>query len=180
MSVICLTKPDSNDPDKEPQMDKNDCYNTDVPKELVEARNTFIRHGGNTLREYLHKYTDEMVKYLLYVNGGGVVTILAFMGTSELIRNRICLQIALVFYAAGLVCVGILRAIMLRRTECVLGSWNNNVEKYYEGRIEYSELIEEHKNRAESGRIFWRVGLISGVLSFIGLILGGISMFWQC
>ena len=157
-------------------MDKND-YNTNVPKELLEARNDFIQKRWEQLHEFLIKHTDEMIKYLFYVNAGGVVTILAFMGTSESIRNSICLRIALLCYALGLVCVGVLRVLLLLRIERVFNCWRKDTKKYWKQRIGFNELTEEDDNRTESGRTFWIVGCISGGLSILGLIFGAIGLF---
>ncbi len=171
---------DSKGSDKESKMDKNDYYNTSVPKEFLETRNDIIQKRWDQLHGLLTKHTDEIIKYLLYVNAGGVVTILAFMGTSESIRNSIYLQIALLCYALALMCVGILRVLLLLKIERVFNSWRRDANKYWKQHIGFSELTEEDDNRTESGRAFWIVGWISGGLSIIGLIFGGIGLFGQC
>ena len=161
-------------------MDKNDYFNTSVPKEFLETRNDIIQKRWDQLHGLLTKHTDEMIKYLLYVNAGGVVTILAFMGTSESIRNSIYLQIALLCYALALMCVGILRVLLLRKVERVFNSWRRDADKYWKQHIGFSELTEKDDNSTKSGRVFWIVGWISGGLSIIGLIFGGIGLFGQC
>lgn len=158
-------------------MDKNEYYNTSVPKEILKTRNDFIRQRWKDLNEFYLKYSDEIMKYLLYVNAGGAAMIIGFMGASESIRSLICLRIALCFFALGLICVGILRAILLHKIKYLFDNWRKDAEKYWNKNIGFTELTEKDDKRAESDWLAFIVGYISGGSFIVGLILAGVSLF---
>ena len=161
-------------------MDNNDYNNTSGPKETLEkTRNDFISERGEQLHKFYLQHIDETIKYLLYVNAGGAAISIGFMGASESIRNLICLRIALSLFAIGLVCVGILRAILLHKTKYLFDNWQKDVKKYWESQIEYTELIEKDDKRSESYGGAFIVGYISLVSFIVGLILGGVSLFFN-
>lgn len=158
-------------------MDNNDYYNTSVPKETLETRNNFISGRGEQLHEFYLKHSDETIKYLLYVNAGGAAISIGFMGASESIRSLICLRIALFFFAFGLICVGILRAILLHKIKFLSDNWQKDAEKYWNSQIGYTELREKDDKRSESDWGAFIVGYISLGSFILGLILGGVSLF---
>ena len=160
-------------------MDNNDYDNTSVPNEILKTRNKFISERGEQLHEFYLKHSDETIKYLLYVNAGGAAISIGFMGASESIRSLICLRIALLFFAIGLICVGILRAILLNKIKYLFDNWQKDVKKYWKSQIEYTELIENDDKRSGSARRAFIVGYISLVSFIIGLILGGVSLFFN-
>ena len=165
--------------DKDSQSNKDDYYNTDIPKNLLETRNTYIQERREQLQGFYLKHTDEIIKYLLYVNAGGAVAILTFMGTSKSIRNSIYLQIALLCYALALACVGLLRVLLLHKVAYLFENWRKDAEKYWVQDIGYNKLIEEDDKRSESGRKLWIAGYLSAGLSILGLILGAMGLFTQ-
>ena len=157
-------------------MDNKDYYNTRVPKETLETRNNFISERWEQLHEFYLKHSDETIKYLLYVNAGGAAISIGFMGASESIRSLICLRISLCFFAFGLICVGILRAILLHKIKYLFDNWRKDSEKYWNSQIGYSELTQKDDKRSESDWGAFVVGYISGGSFIVGLILGGVSL----
>lgn len=158
-------------------MKQSDYYNTSVPKEILEARNSAISTRWKELSEFYLKYSDEMIKYLLYVNAGGAATSIGFMGASEVIRGSVCLRISLLCFALGLTFVGILRAILVHKIEYLFDNWRKDTEKYWNNRMAYTELSENDDKRSESDSYAFIVGYISGGLFILGLIFGAISLF---
>ena len=158
-------------------MNQNDYYNTGVPKEDLEARNNFISERWKKLSEFYLKYSDEMIKYLLYVNAGGAATSIGFMGASEAIRSSTCLRIALLCFALGLTFVGILRLLLVYKIKHLLDNWRKDAEKYWNNRIAYTELTENDDKRSESDLYAFIVGYISGGFFILGLIFGAVSLF---
>ena len=118
-----------------------------------------------------------MLKYLLYVNAGGAVTILGFMGASESIRNLFWLRIALCCFALGLVLVGIVRLILVHKAGSAWNGWKKDVGQYWCGTIGYTELKDSDDERTKSDFWAWFFGYASGGAFITGLILGGISLF---
>jgi hypothetical protein len=158
-------------------MEQNDYYNTSVPKEVLEAKNNAISARWKELSEFYLKYSDEMIKYLLYVNAGGAATSIGFMGASEAIRSSTCLRIALLCFALGLASVGILRALLVHKIKYLFDNWRKDAEKYWSNRMAYTELTENDDKRSESGFYAFVVGYISGGFFILGLIFGAIGLF---
>ena len=158
-------------------MCKNDYYNTTVSEETLKTRNKLISERWKELSEFYLKYSDEMVKHLLYVNAGGAATIIGFMGASESIRKLICLRVALCFFAFGLTCVGVLRAILVHKVKYLFDNWRKDAEKYWNNKIGFTEISENDEKRSESDWWAFLVGYISGGSFLVGLILAGVSLF---
>lgn len=158
-------------------MDNNDFYYSSVPKETLDARNKFITERQEELSEFYLKHSDETIKYLLYVNAGGAAIVIGFMGASESIRTSTCLRVALCCFAFGLVCVGVLRAILLHKVKYLFDNWRKGAEKYWKQDIGFTELTDKDEKRSESDWLAFLVGYFSGGAFVIGLILGGVSLF---
>jgi hypothetical protein len=158
-------------------MDQNDYYNSSVPKEVLETKNNSISVRWKELSEFYLKYSDEMIKYLLYVNAGGAATSIGFMGASEVIRGSVCMRIALLCFALGLTFVGILRALLVHKIKYLFDNWRKDAEKYWNNRMAYSELSENDDKRSESDWYAFTVGYVSGGFFILGLIFGAISLF---
>jgi len=157
--------------------DNTDFYNTNVPPKLLEDRNDFIVKRWTHLGQFYLKYSDEMIKYLLYVNAGGAVTSIGFLGAFEEVRNSICLRISLCFFAVGLTFVGILRASIVHKIRNLHNNWRKDVEKYWKSDIGFTKLTENDDKRTESDLYAFILGYISGGAFVLGLIFGGISLF---
>lgn len=151
-------------------MDNNDFDYSNVRKDVIFGRE-------KELRDFYLKYTDEMVKHLLYVNAGSAAIVIGFMGASESIRASICLRLALCCFAFGLICVGVLRAILLLKVKYLFDNWKKDIKKYLNTEIGFTELSDNDDKRSESDWGAFIVGYISGGACIIGLILGGISLF---
>ncbi len=158
-------------------MDNNDFYYSNVRKDIIDDRNKTIFERWEDLRQFYLKYIDEMVKHLLYVNAGGAAIVIGFMGASESIRASICLRLALCCFAFGLVCVGVLRAILLFIAKYQFDNWRKDAERYWKAEIGFTELSDNDDKRSESDWGAFIVGYISGGACIIGLILGGVSLF---
>lgn len=158
-------------------MDNNDFYYSSVPKETLDVRNKLITKRWEELSKFYLKYTDETIKHLLYVNAGGAAIVIGFMGASESIRDSICLRLALCFFAFGLGCVGVLRAILLHKVKYLFDNWRKDANRYWKTEIGFTELSENDDKRSEPDWLAFLTGYISGGAFLIGIILGGISLF---
>jgi hypothetical protein len=154
-----------------------DHYHANIPKETLDARNKFIAERWEDLSKVYVKQSDEIAKLLFYINSGGVATLIGFMGASESVRSVTCLQIALVFFAVGLVFSVILRAMWVHQDKRILDGWQSDVKRYWNGEIGFTELMKNDDDRVGSDIPNYIVGYISGGAFVVGLILGVISLF---
>jgi hypothetical protein len=161
-------------------MDKNkaqDYYCESVPSPILERRNKFISSRWEELSKFYLTNADETIKYLFYVNAGGTATIIGFMGASETVRSIIILRVALCFFAAGLLSVGILRVFLFHKVRRVSDNWQKDVLKYWKCEIGFNQLVGNDNSRTGSDLISIIIGYVSGGSFFIGLIFGGVSLF---
>jgi hypothetical protein len=158
-------------------MNKQDFNDVKDHEELLRQRNNSVSKRCQELAEFYLKHSDETIKYLLYVNAGGVATSIGFMGASESARKLVCLRIALCLFALGVVLVGVLRVLLLHKVRFLLNNWRKDSEKYWARQIEYAQITANDYKRAESDLYAFVAGYASGASFVLGLILGGVSLF---
>jgi len=148
-----------------------------VKPEEIEQRNKFISERWSELHGFYTKHTDEIMKYLFYVNAGGTGAVLGFMGSSDIVRELLFVRISLCCFAVGLICVGIVRAILTHMTKSFLDNWKKDVASYYATKVSFNQLNANDKTRTESEIWPYFFGYLSGVSFIAGVIFGGISLF---
>lgn len=160
-------------------MDKKieDFYYANVSPEILKSRDKHINERWGELSSFYLKYSDEVIKYLFYVNAGGTGTIIGFMGASEKARGSTFLLVSLCCFAVGLTSVGILRTILVHKIKALFDNWRKDVDQYYTQKIGYSTLNDRDGVRSESD--FWAFffGYVSGIAFIIGLLLGGWGLY---
>lgn len=148
-----------------------------VKPEEIERRNKIISDRWSELHGFYTKCSDEIMKYLFYVNAGGAGAVLGFMGSSEIVRKLLFVQISLCCFAIGLICIGILRTILNHMTKSFFDNWREDVASYYATQMSYSQLDQNDNTRTESEMWPYLFGYLSGASFIAGVIFGGISLF---
>ncbi len=158
-------------------MEKNDFYTNGIPKETLDARNKYIEERWEQLYHVSTQAANEVLKYLFYVNAGGAGAVLGFMGSSATARDLVGAKIALISFGIGLVFVGVVRAIIIHRTNFFFKKWKEGVEKYYAVKVGFNKITDQDENRAESD--FWEFlfGYLSAIAGLVGLASGCFALF---
>lgn len=148
-------------------------YNQGTSPERLKEMIKRVESRWSQLNGMLVDVVQESIKYLFYVNAGGAVAIVAFIGNSENIRSLHWPWLVLSFFFLGLIFVGILNFARYHVVDSLLKHWQLDVDKFYDDRIDFVELQSRDDIRVSKT---WWVPLIAYV-SFTCFICGGIIGF---
>jgi hypothetical protein len=155
----------------------DDYYQGDVESNVLEVRDKYITERWDQLFAHLREGFNNMINYLLLINIGGCITTLSFMGASEAARGLVSLKVSTLFFAMGIVFIGILRAIIVHRAASFFNSWRRDVERYHSEVMPFSKMTANDDNRTQTAKIEFAVGYASGACFIIAAIAGAISIF---
>jgi len=110
-------------------------------------------------------------QFLLAVNGGSAVAVLAFIGAVPTLQRRWWPYVILAVFVLALVLVGVGRALVLHHMQALLSNWNGNVNKFYRDEIEWPTVISLDETKVKAGELMpWIVGWASFALFIAGLV----------
>jgi hypothetical protein len=110
-------------------------------------------------------------QFLLAVNGGSAVAVLAFIGAVPALQRMRWPYVILATFVVGLVLVGIGRAIVLRQMQALLTTWNGNINKFYRDELDWPTVLSLDEVKVNDGDwIPWALGLASFALFGGGLV----------
>jgi hypothetical protein len=134
--------------------------------ELAEARR-FLASHTEVLRGLLVTAAERAQNYLLVTNGVAALATLAYM----LIRPQAAGEVwcALLLFVAGVICYGIVAAVVFHRTQRDLISWITDVDKFYGDRIELEDVSSNLNSRIKRTR--W-IGPLLGYVALTAFIAG--------
>jgi len=117
-------------------------------------------------------------QFLLAVNGGSAVAVLAFIGAVPALQRRWWPYVVLAVFVLALVLVGVGRALVLHQMQGLLSNWSSNVNKFYRNEIEWPTVISSDEAKVKAGELIpWVVGWASFALFGIGLVALCICFF---
>ena len=158
-------------------LDAKGYYSSKIDSNVLEERDKYITERWEQLFALLQDGFNQMINYLLLVNFGGFMAVLAIMGFSQRARAVMSLRSSLLFFMLGAVFVGILRAIIVHRAAYFFNSWRKDVEKYHSEKMPFSEMTSNDDIRTRTAKIEFVAGYASGVCFIIAAVLGGIGIF---
>lgn len=150
-----------------------------------EHRTANIGYANERWRQLYGLQNDwgtEGIKYLLLVNSGAAVAMLAFLGSVADARKLSWPITMLGFFALGIVLIGFLHALRHYHVLQLFKKWRESVNEYYTDQKEWSRLI--NADAARSTRFDWAllmayasfscfiVGIIIGMFNFSTLTIG--------
>lgn len=148
-------------------------YNKSTSPERIKEMVHRVESRWDQLNEMLVNIVNEGIKFLFYVNSGGAVAVVAFIGTSEDIRSLQWPWWVLSLFFLGLVFVGVLNFARYHVVDYLLKKWEVDVNKFYNDKIDYYALQNNDDIRVSKT---WWVPIIA-YLSFLCFIGGGVIGF---
>ncbi|MCF7954199.1 MAG: hypothetical protein K9M75_00205 [Phycisphaerae bacterium] len=155
----------------------DDYYQTDVESNALEGRDKYIMDRWDQLFAHLREGFNNMINYLLLINGAGSVTTLAFMGASPAARSMTSLRLSAFFFSLGIIFIGVLRAIIVHRAAGFFNAWRRDVKKYHSEQVAFSKMTANDDNRTQTAPIEFIAGYACGLSFIIASIAGAISLF---
>lgn len=133
--------------------------------------NPYLNERWYQIQSLLQKASDDGLKYLTLINGGGAVAILSFIA-SDASNNSHCMWISFVVFFVGLILVGIVNLKRYLLLENMLESWGEDSNKFRKCEIEYDELIANDNKAAKRGDKIFHLAIACFVLPILGFTIG--------
>jgi hypothetical protein len=148
-------------------------HKADDIKKHSQEKTIFVRFYERY--QWMNYWGDHCFKYLLFVNAGGIIAVLTFMGTFDDIRpiSFALAGLSLVCFIAGLVLVGFLSKHLFYFFKV---RWQALKDDINQG-LEYEEIIKRDDPRLEESRYGEKMALTASWLAFGGIVLGLTSFF---
>lgn len=150
-------------------------YNNQTPPETLNEYVNRVEARWKQLNDLLLNIVTDGIKYLFYVNAGGCVAVLTFIGTAESARQLNWPWYVLGLFFIGLLFVGILNIARYHVVDCILRGWQKDVTVFYEGDLDYNDLSNQDDKRV--AKADWI--LCFAYLAFACFIGGGAVGFFN-
>ena len=136
----------------------------------------YISDRSSQIVQAIDYWADLGVKYLLYLNAGGAIVILAFVGASSSVRSMVGSKLALLSFVFGLITVWIIFVVGFYRMVHFQKSLKEDSDQYMSNEIDWEDLLENDSKRLRPSK--WACLLGWGAFMFfdLGVILGLISL----
>jgi len=155
----------------------DDYYQSDVESNALEGRDKYIMDRWDQLFAHLREGFNNMINYLLMINAGGCITMLSFMGASKTARDMLSVRLSAFFFAAGIVFIGILRAIIVHRAARFFNIWRRDVMKYHSEEMSFSKMTANDDNRTQTAPIEFIIGYASAISFIAAAATAAIALF---
>lgn len=119
-------------------------------------------------------FSSEGIKYLLLVNSGAAVAVLAFHGSVARVRDMVWPKVMLGFFVIGVILVGLLHIARYIGVNSLFSNWKNLVNEYFTDTQDWSDVVND--DVVKSRKFYWVAYL--GYASFVCFVIGAaIGMF---
>ena len=109
-------------------------------------------------------------QFLLAVNGGGAVAVLAFIGSVQALQKQVWPFTVLALFVLGLLLIACGRGFMFHHMSKLLTLWDEGFAKFLKDEIDWNSLIEADRTAAKRGDIPpWVMAYASLAMFLVGL-----------
>lgn len=115
-------------------------------------------------------------QFLMAVNGGGAVAVLAFIGAVQPLQKRWWPYVVLFVFVVGLVLVGVGRAYVFQRMTRLMNLWNGSMARLYDDQVDWLKVLRDDQTAANKRE--W-VAVSIGWASF-GTFIAGLAALCVC
>lgn len=132
---------------------------------------------GNELRRAYDSSMERAIRSILFINSGGVVTLLAYKRIGTEIKNLL-ISGSLLFFLLGLMLIFILVIWDYFIVRERLRQFSDDANNFFENKIPLNQI--DHFNRSKKRpqeKILLLVGCISAFLAILGTVLGLLNYF---
>ena len=137
----------------------------------------YISDRSSQIIQAIDYWADLGIKYLIYLNAGGAIVILAFMGASNSVRSMVGSKLALLSFIFGLIVVWIALAVGFYRMAHFQKSLKEDSDKYLSNEIDWENLLENDSKRLRPNKWACLFGWGAFMFFDLGVILSLISLF---
>lgn len=148
-------------------------YDSETPQHILTEYINHVDSRWHQLNDLLLEIVSDGIKYLFYVNAGGCVAVITFIGTSDSVRQLDWPWNVLCLFFVGLVFVGLLNFSRYHVVDKLLFDWQKDVDVFYKGKLDFDEMGKRDDKRVGKSR--WI--LLFAYVSFGCFLAGGIVGF---
>lgn len=142
-------------------------YSKDT-KENREANIGYTNERWRQLYSVQSDWATEGIKYLMLVNSGGAVAMLAFLGSVANARDLVWPKATLASFALGIVLIGFMHVLRHYHISQLFKKWRESVNDYFTDQKGWNQILEEDLKR--SSKYDW--ALLLAYMSFACFITG--------
>ena len=147
---------------------------SDDTDEHRKANIEYVNERWKQLYGLEMEFSSEGIKYLLLVNSGAAVAVLAFHGSVAAVRDMGWPKVMLGFFVMGVILIGVLHIARFRGVHALFANWQSSVTEYFTEARDWLDIVEEDVARAR--KTLWVAYL--AYASFTCFVIGaGIGMF---
>lgn|GEM_PF-848612 len=150
---------------------KYDEHETDARK----LHESYITERWSQLSQIEMDWTTDAIKYLFLINAGASAAILTFIGAVEGVRGMYWPWLMLLCFTLGIICVGFIHVIRVRRVDYLYSNWRSDVRDYYDLKICWDKLVNDDDTRAYKFDLAYICGYSGFALFILGVIVGAVN-----
>jgi hypothetical protein len=152
-------------------VDPGEAFNEDVHR----ARQEYISARWKQLSEITKEQSLDGLKYLFHINAGASAAVLAFIGTTGIVRTATWPWVMLLFFVCGIISIGLLHFLRFHYLAWLFKKFREDVQEYYASPKPWEEIIDGDRYR--NGKHDWILGFAYVALGcFItGVIIGALN-----
>ena len=147
---------------------------SDDTEEHRKANIDYVNRRWKELNSLELDFSSDGIKYLLLVNAGAAVAVLAFHGSVATVRDMVWPKVMLGFFVMGVILIGVLHIARYIGVKSLFGSWRESANGYFTDVKDWHDVINEDVAKAK--KFYWVAYL--AYASFSCFVIGAtIGMF---
>lgn len=147
---------------------------SDDTDEHRKANIDYVNQRWKQLYGLEMEFSSEGIKYLLLVNSGAAVAVLAFHGSVAAVRDMLWPKVMLGFFVFGVIIIGLLHIARYRGVNLLFRNWQSLVNEYFTDVMDWLDVVNDDAAKAKKN--YWVVYL--AYASFTCFVIGAaIGMF---
>ncbi|MDQ8207009.1 hypothetical protein QEH52_05790 [Coraliomargarita sp. SDUM461003] len=145
--------------------------------EKREREGKYISKRWEQLYHLEEQWGKEAIKYLMFLNSGGAVATLSFVGALGPENVGWQAKAALGLFAAGIILAGTLVAFAYLSCSALFAGWTSDYKKYLNEDLTYEQMDQRDEERIPDPEIEKNLGIGSFILFILGIGIGAFGLF---
>jgi hypothetical protein len=148
-----------------------------VPEPIKSQTEEYIKRRFNEIVSIWNYWLEHCVKFISFMNAGGVIAILTFMGITKKIEIISLPGLALGLFVLGIFLDGILFSTMFNRMKNQYQNMNLEVADLFADKLDREDFLAKDQKRLELSKSAFFLGWGAAICFYIGVIIGLFSFF---
>ena len=137
----------------------------------------YISERWEQLYRLEEQWGKEAIKYLMFLNSGGAVATLSFVGALGPENVGWQAKAALGLFALGIILAGTLVAYAYLSSSALFAGWTSDYKKYLNEDLTYEQMDQRDEKRIPDPENEKNLGIGSFILFILGIGIGAVGLF---